>query len=72
MNRPGLRAREAILKRDKYTCRACGARGRMVTLEVDHIVPVARDGTNSEINLQTLCRPCNAKKAATYIEDQAA
>lgn len=32
--------------------------------EVDHIVAIARGGTNDRRNLQILCRPCNAKKWA--------
>ena len=31
---------------------------------VDHIVPVAKGGTNDPSNLQLLCIPCNRKKAA--------
>jgi 5-methylcytosine-specific restriction endonuclease McrA len=30
--------------------------------QVDHIVPVARGGTNDKANLQLLCKPCNLDK----------
>ena len=32
--------------------------------EVDHINPLARGGSNDASNLQLLCKPCNASKAA--------
>jgi len=30
--------------------------------EVDHIIPLARGGTNKLINLQALCKSCHSKK----------
>lgn len=62
-----LKDRWAVLKRDNYRCTRCGASpasNHTVELEVDHIVPVARGGTNDLGNLQTLCRPCNQGKKA--------
>ncbi|ETY69602.1 hypothetical protein X964_04100 [Acinetobacter baumannii MDR_MMC4] len=46
--------------RDEWTCQCCG----IVTkdLELDHIVNVARGGTDDESNLQSLCVPCHKKK----------
>ena len=49
-----------VLKRDQYRCRLCKAAG--VPLEVDHIVPVARGGSDALDNLQALCIPCNRGK----------
>jgi len=60
-----LKARWAVLKRDNYRCVKDGAspsNDRSVKLEVDHIIPVARGGTNDISNLQTLCRMCNQGK----------
>lgn len=53
--------RMAILERDGFKCRSCGAPGR---LEVDHIKPVR---THPELsfepgNLQALCGSCHMKK----------
>jgi len=54
--------RHKILKRDRFTCQACGARSPDVELEVDHKVPVFRGGTDDESNLTTLCKECNRGK----------
>ena len=54
--------RHEVFKRDGYRCRECGASKDETSLEIDHIVPVARGGTNDINNLQTLCRECNRMK----------
>jgi hypothetical protein len=52
-----------VLKRDR-TCRLCGAgRGDDVRLEVDHIVPRSKGGSNDLSNLQVLCDRCNRGKS---------
>lgn len=55
--------RHAVFKRDGYRCQEC-FRGREdgVKLEIDHIIPVAKGGTNEIDNLQTLCMECNRNK----------
>jgi hypothetical protein len=56
--------RYTILRRDHFACRLCGATATEgISLEVDHIVPVSRGGTNDPHNLQTLCHACNAGKS---------
>jgi hypothetical protein len=55
-----VRKRFFVLKRDLYRCRLCKATG--VPLEVDHIVPAARGGSDALDNLQALCFPCNRGK----------
>ena len=60
-----LKDRWAVLKRDNYRCSKCGASpssDHSVELEVDHISPVAKGGTNDLTNLQTLCWSCNHGK----------
>ena len=44
--------------------RSCAQCGATTNLEVDHIVPLARAGSNDPDNLQWLCRPCNRAKGA--------
>ena len=60
-----LNVRWKILKKDNYTCVKCGkspAKNNDIELEIDHILPVAKGGTNDIKNLQTLCRNCNQGK----------
>ena len=50
--------REAIKKRDNYTCCKCGNsvyKEPNLLLEVDHIIPVSKGGKTEASNLQTLC-----------------
>jgi hypothetical protein len=63
----GWRLRYLVLKRDNFSCRACGrspAREPGTVLHVDHIVPWSRSGSTVESNLQTLCDRCNGGKGA--------
>lgn len=62
------RLRHEVFKRDNYRCRECGATNKETTLEIDHIVPVSKGGSNSLSNLQTLCKKCNrAKHTRTWV-----
>ena len=59
--------RAEVFERDDYSCQYCGAHG--VSLECDHIVPVAHGGTHDLENLTTACKPCNRSKAAKTLEE---
>ena len=48
-----------VWKRDNFTCKKCKKRK---FLQIDHIIPVSKNGTTEEKNLQTLCKTCNRKK----------
>ena len=50
--------RRAVLARDGHQCRTAGCKSKHF-LEVHHIVPRSRGGTNSEANLITLCSACH-------------
>jgi 5-methylcytosine-specific restriction endonuclease McrA len=54
-----------VLARDKWKCLSCGrsAREDGVLLEVDHIIPRSKGGSNDMSNLQTLCKKCNIGKS---------
>lgn len=57
--------RVKILKRDNFTCLACGKRNK---LTIDHIIPKSmKGGTNAMRNYQTLCFDCNQEKADKVI-----
>lgn len=59
------RARFRVLRRGRFRCHYCGASAADVALEIDHVVPVARGGTNAESNLVPACLACNRGKADT-------
>ncbi len=56
---------KALCEFYEYTCLCCGARGKV---EVDHVVPISKKGSNGVENLQPLCRSCNASKGARTID----
>lgn len=58
-----VRTRFEVFKRDEFTCQYCGHKSPDVVLEVDHIVPTARGGTDDVINLRTSCWDCNRGKS---------
>lgn len=62
--REGLskKTRFEIFKRDGFTCQYCGRTSEESILEIDHIIPVSRGGTNDEMNLVTACFDCNRGK----------
>lgn len=49
--------RELILERDEYKCKNCGRDSS--NLEVHHVVPLEKGGSNSIDNLITLCKDCH-------------
>lgn len=53
--------RQEIFERDGYTCVICGSTEKE-SLEIDHIMPIAKGGKTEPDNLQTLCHDCNIRK----------
>ncbi len=66
--------RERVLRRDGYRCVYCGVVFPVEVLTLDHVQPKMRGGDQSEGNVVTACRPCNAEKAAlpawAYLADR--
>ncbi len=58
--REGYLLREYILRKFQRTCVYCGAQG--VPLEIDHMLPKSRGGSQRASNLTLACRPCNQRK----------
>jgi diadenosine tetraphosphate (Ap4A) HIT family hydrolase/5-methylcytosine-specific restriction endonuclease McrA len=59
------RLKYQVLANAKKRCLLCGTPDHIKPLEVDHIVPRNRGGTDDMSNLQALCYSCNAMKRDT-------
>jgi 5-methylcytosine-specific restriction endonuclease McrA len=49
-----------VWSRDGGACTRCGAKQQ---LHFDHVIPVAKGGSNVPVNIQLLCQPCNLRKS---------
>lgn len=56
----GYEVREYLLEKGRRKCAYCGAEN--IPLEVEHIVPKSRGGSNRVSNLTLACTLCNQKK----------
>jgi len=52
-----------VFKRDGFICQYCGGHPPAIILEVDHIIPVSKKGTDDIDNLVTSCFDCNRGKS---------
>ena len=50
-----------VWQRDNGRCVKCGSQEK---LEYDHIIPIAKGGSNTTRNIQLLCEKCNRSKGA--------
>ena len=57
-----------LLITSEYKCASCGRSTHEVSITADHIVPLARKGTNTIDNIQVLCKSCNSSKHAKTID----
>lgn len=58
-----------VFKRDNFTCQYCGVKAPEVVLNVDHIEPISKGGTNDIYNLVTSCFECNNGKSDKRLND---
>lgn len=63
----GYDVREYLLEKWGRKCAYCSVTG--VPLEVEHIVPKSRDGSNRVPNLTIACKKCNQKKGSQTAEE---
>jgi 5-methylcytosine-specific restriction endonuclease McrA len=49
-----------------HQCLCCG--NVVDRLEIDHVTPITKEGTNYITNIQPLCRSCNASKNNNFID----
>ncbi len=63
----GYEVREYLLEKWERRCVYCGKTG--VPLEIEHIVPRARGGSNRVSNLTLACEPCNKQKGTQTAEE---
>lgn len=61
--------REAIHARECGRCFYCLRRAKAATRCIDHVIPQARNGSNSYRNLVSSCAECNAQKCDWSAED---
>ncbi len=59
--------RKQIFKRDNSTCQYCAQVGGR--LELDHIIPISKGGSNFDNNLTTACFRCNRQKRDKTVEE---
>jgi 5-methylcytosine-specific restriction endonuclease McrA len=63
----GYEVREFLLEKWNRQCAYCGVKD--VPLQIEHIHPRAKGGSNSITNLTLSCEKCNTKKGAKDIKD---
>jgi 5-methylcytosine-specific restriction endonuclease McrA len=63
----GYETREYLLEKWNRQCAYCGVKD--VPLQIEHIHPRAKGGSNSITNLTLSCEKCNIKKATKDIKD---
>lgn len=58
-----------VFKRDLFTCKYCGKKPGETVLEVDHIIPRYKKGTDEIENLITSCFDCNRGKGKRMLNE---
>ncbi len=62
-------AKGKLFRRDRFTCAYCGQRFAERELQCEHVLPEARGGAWTWMNLVTACGPCNLRKGCRTPEE---
>ena len=62
----GYTVREYLLEKWGRACAYCGK--TEIPLQIEHITPKSRGGTNRASNLALACQPCNQKKGSSPVD----
>jgi hypothetical protein len=63
-----LKLRFEVFKRDNFTCQYCGRKTPEVILELEHVIPLVKGGTDDFDNLTTSCFECNRGKGKNLLD----
>ncbi len=63
-----LKLRFEVFKKNDFTCQYCGRKTPEVILELEHIIPISKGGTDELDNLTTSCFECNRGKGASLLD----
>lgn len=66
------RIRFEVFKRDSFRCQYCGRGAPEIVLELEHITPHSKGGSDEILNLVTSCWECNNGKSDKLLGDDAA
>jgi hypothetical protein len=58
-----------ILNIKGHVCNTCKSKVIDCKFDLDHIIPLAKNGTNDISNLQILCKQCHLQKTRNEVED---
>jgi hypothetical protein len=65
------KVRFEVFKRDSFKCQYCGRCAPEIVLELEHIEPHSKGGSDEILNLLTSCWECNNGKGARSLADDA-
>src|SRR4030043_480750 len=63
-----LKLRFEVFKRDGFTCQYCGRKTPEIILELEHVIPISKGGTDELDNLITSCFECNRGKGVSLLD----
>ena len=65
----GKKIRTKVLAKFSGKCAYCGKDITLKTMQVDHIIPKSKSGTDDMANLNPSCGACNAVKCSATIDE---